>query len=234
MSEKKFTNSQANNERKDEEYKQGKDIIPQITLKVNELQSENKRFDLGKGELNASQLSQNAYTFACGLKKIVNIITEPQNIDQIQHCEQIASVLAWTDEVLLKSLVYRGTKDDELKWNTEHDLEKLFNSLPQDQKAGIYTEYNKNIVKDIPFDEFEQSLHQIKDTFVDFRYCYEFNGFALHLHFIKMFTEALFEYCDRIYSAYGRIGSDNKSFKAYCKRNAAAGALFEKSKENLY
>ena len=78
-------------------------------------QANNERFDFSKDNITPEELARRAYFFALGFSKIIDLITDCHNIDQILYCEQVATVLSLVDEVLLKSLIYQGMKPEELR-----------------------------------------------------------------------------------------------------------------------
>lgn len=172
------------------------DEIVTINTIVDLSQGNNQRFDLAKGEISPEKLAQHAFSFAYGFKDIINLITDPQKIDQIMHCEQIASIISLVDEILLKSLIYEGMKQEDLKkYIVEHDLYKLFQMIEENEQEALMEEYNKISKEPIEREGYLQGIAEIKDTFCQFRYCFELKGFALKQHFLLQFSKSLFNYC---------------------------------------
>ena len=172
------------------------DEIVTINVSVDLSQGKNKKYDLAKREISPEKLSQHAFSFAFGFREIIDLITDPQKIDQIMNCEQVATILSLVDEILLKSLIYEEMEQEELKkYITEHDLIKLFRMIDETEQEAIWKEYNTYNVKRIGKEEFINEVKEIKDTFIQFRYCFEMKGFALKQRFLKEFTNALLHYC---------------------------------------
>lgn len=165
---------------------------------VSDMQKDNRKYDIRNKEITPDRLAHKALDFAHGFHKVIDLITDSKNLDQILYCEQIATVLALESEILLKSLLYRSTSENNFKWIVEHDLIKLFVALPEEDRTSIHITFNADEQKHMSYKDFIASIEEIKDTFTQFRYCFELNGFTLKYHFLKTFTQAVYHYSSKI------------------------------------
>ena len=67
--------------------------------------------------------------------------------------------------------------------------------INRNEQEALLEEYNKISRKPIEREAYLQGIEEIKDTFSQFRYCFELKGFALKQRFLLEFSKSLFSYC---------------------------------------
>ena len=70
-------------------------------------------------------------------------------------------------------------REDLKKYIMEHDLYKLFQMIEVNEQEALLEEYNRISKEPIERETYLQGIEEIKDTFSQFRYCFELKGFAL-------------------------------------------------------
>ncbi len=107
--------------------------------------------------------------------------------DKFNYLTVILTNASLSSELLLKSLLYSYNKKPH-----GHDLEELYNELPDDDKKYIKVETFKGIKHK---DNFELCLKEQKEAFTSYRYICEVDCCVLDINFIMGFGRAIYNLC---------------------------------------
>lgn len=109
-----------------------------------------------------------------------------------EYSNPICTNIAFSCELFLKSILF----EKEIDCRKEHDLYKLYNLLPTENKKVIKKLHKSgNINKQ----SFELNLKEVGKAFVVLRYAYEKKRIAYNLQFLMELIIALDEYCISIF-----------------------------------
>lgn len=109
-----------------------------------------------------------------------------------EYSNLICTNIAFSCELFLKSILF----EKEIDCRKEHDLYKLYNLLPTENKKVIKKLHKSgNINKE----SFELNLKEVGKAFVVLRYAYEKKRIAYNLQFLMELIIALDEYCISIF-----------------------------------
>lgn len=142
-------------------------------------------------------LARGAFASAIRFNKIIEQIKAPgSNITFIDYNAEIAVLLALTCELFLKALNYNedGNKTITTK-PKEHNLQELFDKLPDWIKNDIIAEYYSIKGKKTDDAQFKLWLDLAKNVFIEFRYSFELPASILPYQFLIEFEEALRKIC---------------------------------------
>lgn len=135
------------------------------------------------------KIAKSTYQSAVGF-----YIISQKCIDMIlsEYSNQIVVNIAFACELFLKSILF----EREIDCRKEHNLYKLYNLLPSDNKKVI-KELHKS--GNINKKSFELNLKEVGNSFVILRYSYEKKRLAYNLQFLIELLIALDEYCIGIF-----------------------------------
>lgn len=109
-----------------------------------------------------------------------------------EYSNQICTNIAFACELFLKSILFENGID----CRKQHDLYKLYNLLPNNNKKIIKRMHKSGNIKK---EDFELNLREIGKAFVVLRYSYERKRMAYNLQFLMELTIALDKYCTSIF-----------------------------------
>jgi hypothetical protein len=122
---------------------------------------------------------------------------EPKNIQTGVMSHMVACIVnsAFACEVFIKALlIYYGNTVDEIHG---HELYKLWAKYKEiDIGCASNVEQTvKNIFNSKNANMFDECLRNISNAFYEWRYIYEKHGATIHIQFLRIFREALREFC---------------------------------------
>lgn len=122
---------------------------------------------------------------------------EPKNIQTGVMSHMVACIVnsAFACEIFIKALlIYYGNTVDEIHG---HELYKLWAKYKEiDIGCASNVEQTvKNIFNSKNANMFDECLRNISNAFYEWRYIYEKHGATIHIQFLRIFREALREFC---------------------------------------
>lgn len=94
---------------------------------------------------------------------------------------------AFACEIGLKTLIYKGNNIVE----KTHNLEELFNKLPEDVRINIQSRVTSSMTGDEGARTFESLLNIDKDVFEVWRYFFEYKGIRADIEFLEKLSKAI-------------------------------------------
>ena len=129
--------------------------------------------------LNAANQLITAFAAKQGIKRPNG--TAPLKFDEVIITRII--LYAINIEILLKALILHDTDNEEKR---DHDWDKLFAKLTSSRQSEIINKMPIEYQRD-----FMQLLTNNKDTFIRWRYCYEYPGLSADYSFVKALADTI-------------------------------------------
>ncbi len=140
------------------------------------------------------RIAKSTYKAACGYYLI---FCRSCDLLVSDYDNQIASIVAFSCELFLKSILY----NDSICCRNEHNLFNLYNKLSKQAQKYIKEKHPKsNLNPMLESDSFEINLKEIGHSFRVFRYSYEKEGFACNIIFLLELFITLKNYCDILFN----------------------------------
>ena len=142
--------------------------------------------------------SQRMFKHACAFFDCAKFCeTEPQNINMGVCTHLVADIVnsAFACEVFIKSLlIFNKLTLEDIRGHKLKDLWTKYKEIDNERALLIEKTVNEFFGNDEEF-VFGESLENVSDAFVNWRYIYEKHSGSIHLQFLRIFREILREHC---------------------------------------
>lgn len=122
---------------------------------------------------------------------------EPKNIQTGVMSHMVACIVnsAFACEVFIKALlIYYGNTVDEIHGHEFYKLWAKYKEIDIGSASNV-EQTVKNIFNSKNENMFDDCLRNISNAFYEWRYIYEKHGATIHIQFLRIFREALREFC---------------------------------------